>query len=333
MAQLNKTDLEGKYNHASTGLFKDNTARAIGADDVRALVEDEADSIPFTLDDSYTWPFPRVDITGTTAYTGTLSPAITAYTNGMKVHVKAKDTSTGGVTLNLNAVAVKQVWKNPTTQAGANDLLDEQDYILAYDSALNGGAGVFLMIAGGGAGGTWGGIIGTLSDQTDLNTALGLKAPLDSPTFTGTPAAPTAAPGTNNTQVASTAYADAAVAAALSAAKSMVIAVTDEVTNIGTGTGKVSFRMPYAMTLTAVRASLVVAQASGSIFTVDINESGSSILSTKLTIDNTETTSVTAATPPVISDTALADDAVITVDVDQIGNGSAIGLKITLIGT
>jgi hypothetical protein len=169
--------------------------------------------------------------------------------------------------------------------------------------------------------------------QNAVFDALALKAPLASPTFTGTPAAPTAAPGTNNTQLATTAYVDAATTAALSAAKSMVISVTDEVTNIGTGTGKVSFRMPYAMTLTAVRASLVVAQASGSIFTVDINENGASILSTKLTIDNTETTSVTAVTPPVISDTALADDSVITVDVDQIGNGSAIGLKITLIGT
>jgi hypothetical protein len=119
----------------------------------------------------------------------------------------------------------------------------------------------------------------------------------------------------------------------LTAAKSIMVAVTDEVTNIGTGTALVSFRMPYALTLTAVRASLVTAQASGNIFTVDINEAGTTILSTKLTIDNTETTSVTAVTPPVISDTALADDALITVDVDQIGDGSAIGLKITLIGT
>ena len=91
--------------------------------------------------------------------------------------------------------------------------------------------------------------------------------------------------------------------------------------------------MPHAMTLTAVRASLTTAQASGTIFTVDINESGTSILSTKLTIDNTEKTSTTAATPAVISDTALADDAEITIDIDQIGNGTATGLKITLIGT
>lgn len=36
------------------------------------------------------------------------------------------------------------------------------------------------------SGGTWGSITGTLSDQTDLSSALALKAPLASPTFTGT---------------------------------------------------------------------------------------------------------------------------------------------------
>jgi hypothetical protein len=111
------------------------------------------------------------------------------------------------------------------------------------------------------------------------------------------------------------------------------LAASDETTALTTGTNKVTFRLPVQFTLTAVRASLTTAQASGSIFTVDINESGTSILSTKLTIDNTEKTSTTAATPAVISDTALADDAEITIDIDQIGNGTATGLKITLIGT
>lgn len=118
--------------------------------------------------------------------------------------------------------------------------------------------------------------------------------------------------------------------------QSFVVACSDENTALTTGTAKVTFRMPYAFTLLSgaagVRASLKTAQASGSIFTVDINENGSSILSTKLTIDNTETTSLTAATPPVISDTSLADDAVITVDIDQIGASGASGLKIALIG-
>lgn len=110
------------------------------------------------------------------------------------------------------------------------------------------------------------------------------------------------------------------------------IACSDETTALTTGTAKATFRMPYAFTLTAVRASLTTAQASGSIFTVDINEAGTTILSTKLTIDNTEKTSTTAATAAVISDSSLADDAEITIDIDQIGTSGATGLKVWLIG-
>jgi hypothetical protein len=111
------------------------------------------------------------------------------------------------------------------------------------------------------------------------------------------------------------------------------VACSDETTALTAGASKVTFRMPYAFTLTGVRASLTTAQASGSIITVDINESGTTILSTKLTIDNTEKTSTTAAAAPVISDTALADDAEITIDIDQIGDGTAKGLKVYLIGS
>ena len=52
----------------------------------------------------------------------------------------------------------------------------------------------------------WGSISGTLSDQTDLVNAMALKAPVSSPTFTGTPSAPTATTGTNTTQIATTAF-------------------------------------------------------------------------------------------------------------------------------
>jgi len=109
-------------------------------------------------------------------------------------------------------------------------------------------------------------------------------------------------------------------------------AASDETTALTTGTNKVVFRMPHAMTLTGVRASLTTAQASGSIFTCDINENNVSVLSTKITVDNTEKTSTTAATPPVISDSALADDSEIEVDIDQVGDGTSTGLKVWLIG-
>jgi len=111
----------------------------------------------------------------------------------------------------------------------------------------------------------------------------------------------------------------------------LAVAVSDETTAITTGTAKVTFRMPFAMTLTAVRASLAVASSSG-LPTFDINEGGSTILSTKLSIDASEKTSTTATTAAVISDTALADDAEITIDIDVAGTG-AKGAKVYLIGT
>ena len=110
------------------------------------------------------------------------------------------------------------------------------------------------------------------------------------------------------------------------------VACSDEDTALTTGAGKITFRMPYAMTLTAVRASVKTAPT-GSTLVVDINEGGTSVLSTKLSIDATEKTSTTAATAAVISDSALADDAEITVDIDQIGATIAgAGLKVWLIG-
>ena len=82
------------------------------------------------------------------------------------------------------------------------------------------------------------------------------------------------------------------------------------------------------MEILDVRASLTTAQASGSKFTVDVNANGVSIFSTPISIDNTEKSSVSAATQPVLSTTSLPDDAEITIDIDQIGDGTATGLKV-----
>lgn len=114
---------------------------------------------------------------------------------------------------------------------------------------------------------------------------------------------------------------------------SVSIAASDETTDLSVGTALATFRMPYGMNVTEVRASVTTAPT-GSTLQVDINEGGVSILSTPITIDSGEKTSTTAATPPVISDSSLADDAEITIDIDQVGATIAgTGLKITLIGT
>tara|TARA_R110000824_G_scaffold98131_1_gene234220 strand:+ start:119 stop:2920 length:2802 start_codon:yes stop_codon:yes gene_type:complete len=115
--------------------------------------------------------------------------------------------------------------------------------------------------------------------------------------------------------------------------RSMSLAASDEITDLTTGTGKITFRAPFPMTLPATplpRISVVTAPV-GSTIIVDINEDGSTILSTKLTIDASEKTSTTAATPCVVSDASIADDAEITVDIDQVGSSTAgKGLKLTL---
>jgi hypothetical protein len=114
----------------------------------------------------------------------------------------------------------------------------------------------------------------------------------------------------------------------------IAIACSDETTALTTGTAKTTFHMPYAFTLTGVKAGVTTAPA-GSVLTVDINEAGATILTTKLTIDAGEKTSATAATAAVIGGAgpALADNALMTVDIDGVGSSTAgTGLKIYLIG-
>jgi hypothetical protein len=113
----------------------------------------------------------------------------------------------------------------------------------------------------------------------------------------------------------------------------LVIACSNETSDLTVGANKVTFRSPYALTLTSVRASVNTAPT-GSTLIVDINENGTSVLSTKLSIDANEKTSLTAVSPAVISDSFIANDAEITIDIDQIGSAIAgKGLKVVLIGT
>jgi len=110
-------------------------------------------------------------------------------------------------------------------------------------------------------------------------------------------------------------------------------AVSDETTSLTTGTSKMTFRMPYAMTVTSVRASVNTAPT-GSAISVDVKENGTSIMTTtKISIAATTKTSVGSGTP-VITDSALADDSEISIDILTVGSTfSGSGLKVTIIGT
>lgn len=92
-----------------------------------------------------------------------------------------------------------------------------------------------------------------LPDNATLTAALALKAPLASPTFTGTPAAPTASQGTDTTQIASTAFVNAAVAGLQTGAPSslntfaeLATAIDEDVDFAGTMAAALALKAPLA---------------------------------------------------------------------------------------
>lgn len=112
-------------------------------------------------------------------------------------------------------------------------------------------------------------------------------------------------------------------------------AISDETTTITTGTGKLSFSIPYAFNVVGVYGTINTASSSGTP-TFDINEAGVTILSTKIVIDVSEFTDGSAGyqgtgAAAVISDSSLAAFSQITVDIDTAGTG-AKGAKVFIIG-
>ncbi len=106
----------------------------------------------------------------------------------------------------------------------------------------------------------------------------------------------------------------------------------DETTALTVGTNKVTFHAPYDFKITDILGGLSTPQSAGSILTVDVNVNNVSILNTLLTIDNAQETSQFATTLPVISSAFISKGSKITIDIDQVGDGSAKGLKVYLIG-
>jgi len=112
---------------------------------------------------------------------------------------------------------------------------------------------------------------------------------------------------------------------------SFILACSDESTAIDSTGTKLTFYMPFDYTVVSVRASLTTTSSSGTP-TIDISENGTTIMdSTKITIDPGDLISTESATQPVVTDSALADEAKITIDVDVTGTDST-GLKVYIIG-
>ena len=120
--------------------------------------------------------------------------------------------------------------------------------------------------------------------------------------------------------------------------KAVTIAAIAPTTNVSTGDGKFYFVVPTPLSgLNIVRVHSAVVTA-GTTGTTDVQiarmRGGSpvDVLSTKLTIDSTETGSDTAATPPVInaSNDDLQPNDILRIDVDNISTTPPQGLIVTI---
>jgi hypothetical protein len=113
-----------------------------------------------------------------------------------------------------------------------------------------------------------------------------------------------------------------------SVSECMIVAASDEITPITTGTAKVTFRIPYDFTLTTLKGSLTTAGSTATI--VDVHLNGTSIFTGKPQLTIASAGYYADAT--VFSDSNFNENDKLEVNVGSAGTGAA-GLKVYFIGT
>lgn len=115
-------------------------------------------------------------------------------------------------------------------------------------------------------GGIWGEIIGTLSNQTDLNTALGLLAPKTSPTFSGTATIPTISGTTGTfTGLVSTPNLLEGLSSTATAGATTTLTVSSNYTQMFTGTTTQTVQLPVVSTLVLGQQYLICNRSTGAV--------------------------------------------------------------------
>ena len=110
--------------------------------------------------------------------------------------------------------------------------------------------------------------------------------------------------------------------------EALVFVCSDETTDLAVTAPVVTYRMPYGYTVTGVTACVTTAPV-GATLTVDIKQSGTSILSTLIGIPESNEVSTSGA----VSNTALVSTAKITIEITQVGVATkGAGLKVTILG-
>lgn len=111
-----------------------------------------------------------------------------------------------------------------------------------------------------------------------------------------------------------------------------VVSCSDQSTNITATLLQTIPAWPSDWRLFDFEAGLSTVQTGGSIFRIEVKVNSTTIFSTKPTIDNNEKTTLTAATPSVLSAYEIPKGAQVDIYADQVGTAGARGLKVTFVG-
>lgn len=116
---------------------------------------------------------------------------------------------------------------------------------------------------------------------------------------------------------------------AVSSQWSIIVAVSDETTDLTTGDSKITFYMDRDVTLTEVFSGLSGQSSSGNV-TIDVRKNSTTIFSTPPSIQANEDTSLTG-TVAALSDTTFNKGDKVEIDIDAAGTGAS-GLKVVFLG-
>ena len=168
------------------------------------------------------------------------------------------------------------------------------------------------------------------SSIANLTTDLSAKAPLVSPELSGTPTAPTAAAGTNTTQIATTAFVGTAVAA-------LVASAPETLNTLNEIAAAINNDADFATTIVADLATKITQEDLDAATLVTFNEQTSSY--TLALADNTnlvEMNSSSSNTVTIPADSAVAFPVGAAIDIFQRGTGQTTlvaGSGVTLLYT